>query len=217
MKITAEDMETVAERADDLGYEGTDASPVISLAEYGFLARKGTPYLSNADDWDVLFHVPAGHPAGPGFAFGSFDGEECADRFDIGRRLHELRQDLYHEADNAGHTVKALRCYHDPDGEPKAAEARAVLQYRAETIRAHMSHNRPLGPHMTDLLYLAEYAGNHQDPVILLHEEKDSNAERRRKTARRLLHSIEDKWRKVVMQHGVCIPGEPVEEWKYSF
>ena len=217
--MTEQQIENVAEQAEALGYRGTDASAVISLAEYGFLARKATPFVDGSEDsWDVLVYVPEGYPGGPGFKFVSLDATEY-DLWDISDELHELRYpgSYVDEPSSAEKTLKLLRCYHDPDAEAKASEARAVLAYEADLIRSHMSRSRPIPPHLTDQVHVAEFASKHQDPVVLLTQEREAGSERRRKTARTLLHSVERKWRKVAMQHGVCIPGEPIEEWEYRF
>jgi hypothetical protein len=215
--MNAEQMTAVADAAEALGYEGTDASVLISLAEYGFVARKGTPFVegSAGDNWDVLIYVPSGYPGGAGFKFVGFDGD--ADLWDITDELHELRQPNGFAASSAAETLVNLRCYHDPNAEASADEARAVLEYAADMIGAHQSGHAPIPPHLTDRYTVAQYAANHRDPVVLLTREAECNCERRRTTAKGLLSTIEDRWRKIPTQHGVGGPRRPKTDWEYSF
>ncbi|AUO79143.1 hypothetical protein [Salinibacter phage M8CRM-1] len=54
----------ISNLAANLGFVGTDASPLISLAEYDFLAKQ-----KSADEYTVLLNVPETYPGGPGFKF----------------------------------------------------------------------------------------------------------------------------------------------------
>jgi len=218
MPISQDEMEAVAEAAEEIGYSGTDASAVISLAEYGFLARTGTPYVDgDSDTWDVLFHVPEGDIRGPGFEFASIDAEEN-NLFDVSDKLHELQNTLRSEANGAKQALKLLRKYHDPEAEARASEARAILRAKADNMRAHITGNTPPYPHMTDVMIVAEYAAEHQDPRVVLEDEKGSGSERRARTVRKLQDLIERKWRSVGFDYGGSYsPDEPKHHWTYSF
>lgn len=223
--MTEQEMTRVAEAAEAVGYKGTGASALISLAEYGFLAREGTPYVERIEDsetgrWDVLIAVPEGYPGGPGFKFAGLDRDEYPTRHDVADRVHELRhpQNYADEPDSADRTIELLRAFHDPNAEATAPEARAILAAKAKTIRKHISGHRPVMPHMTDVLHVAEYASEHQDPVVLLNREQGKGSERRTKTANELLSLIAENWRKMAAGHsGYAVPDEPKTEWEYRF
>jgi hypothetical protein len=107
------DVETVARVAAELGFEGTDVTPEIALGEYGFMARKGTEYVSDGR-WDVLLLVPAGVPGGPGFKFVGLDADEHPTRHAIQNTTHELLRPLSYvdEPHGAEKTVELLHEYH---------------------------------------------------------------------------------------------------------
>jgi len=218
MPISQNEMEAVAEAAEEIGYSGTDASAVISLAEHGFLARTGTPYVDgDSDTWDVLIHVQENQLLDAGFIFATMDAEEN-DLFDVSDELHELRQNLRHEAKSAEQALKLLRKYHDPEAEARASEARAILRAKADSMRAHITGDTPPYPHMTDVIVVAEYAAKHRDPRVVLECEKGSGSERRERTVRKLQDLIERKWRSVGFDYGgTYSPDEPKHEWTYSF
>jgi len=218
MPISQDKMETVAEAAEKIGYSGTDASAVISLAEYGFLARTSTPYVDgDPDTWDVLFHVQENQLLDAGFIFATVDAEEN-DLFDVSEELHELRQNLRHKSHSAERTLKLLRKYHDPEAEAKASEARAILRAKANAMRAHISGHISPRPHITDVVVIAEYAAEHQDPRVVLEDEKGSGSERRERTVRKLQDLIKRKWRSVGFDYGgPYSPDEPKHSWTYSF
>lgn len=62
---TVETVKRVAQKAADLGFQGTDATPEIALGEYRFLAK----WHEREEEWTVLFRVPDWAPGGPGFKF----------------------------------------------------------------------------------------------------------------------------------------------------
>jgi hypothetical protein len=65
MPVTQTTVERVAEKADELGFQGIDETPAIALGEYNFLAK----WDENEKEWTVLFRVPDWAPGGPGFKF----------------------------------------------------------------------------------------------------------------------------------------------------
>lgn len=72
--------ETTVERvanvaAEECGFRGTDATPVIALGEYNFLAKKD----DGRGAWTVLFRVPEWAPGGPGFKFLTVHTQEIGD------------------------------------------------------------------------------------------------------------------------------------------
>jgi hypothetical protein len=76
MQVTESTVERVANvAAEECGFRGTDATPLIALGEYHFLAKKD----DGRGSWKVLFRVPEWAPGGPGFKFLTVDTHEVGD------------------------------------------------------------------------------------------------------------------------------------------
>lgn len=225
--LSEEDIERVADAAAEIGYEGTDATPLIALGEYGFMARKGTPFVEDSarESWDVLVHVPNdGYPGGPGFKFGSFDPvyiseweEEDAPLFVFGYddvdtyvsetpNIHRLANYIDH------HNVRYPRSYvdepHGPDAtiellrcyhDPDAEPTPGEARRILKDKAEQLASREPVPPHMTDQHYLAEFTSLHEDPLSVLRAATESNSDRRTRGGERLLDDVMSNWQSVPM------------------